>query len=46
VVRGRDEARTAWNNLARSLARELKHTGVTSNAVAAGGILPPLRGIS
>jgi 3-oxoacyl-[acyl-carrier protein] reductase len=46
VVHGRDEARTARNNLARSLARELKHSGVTSNAVAAGGILPPLRGIS
>jgi NAD(P)-dependent dehydrogenase (short-subunit alcohol dehydrogenase family) len=28
-------------NLARSLARELKHTGVTSNAIAAGGILVP-----
>lgn len=28
-------------NLARSLARDLKHTGVTSNAVAAGGILVP-----
>ncbi|GIF48000.1 NAD(P)-dependent dehydrogenase (short-subunit alcohol dehydrogenase family) [Asanoa ferruginea] len=26
-------------NLARSLARDLKHTGVTSNAIAAGGIL-------
>ena len=31
----------ARNNLARSLARELKHSGVTSNAVAAGGILTP-----
>ncbi|MDX3238580.1 SDR family NAD(P)-dependent oxidoreductase [Streptomyces sp. ME03-5709C] len=29
----------ARNTLATSLARELKHTGVTSNAVAAGGIL-------
>ncbi|MFD6274761.1 SDR family NAD(P)-dependent oxidoreductase [Streptomyces sp. NPDC060209] len=29
----------ARNNLAASLARELAHTGVTSNAVAAGGIL-------
>jgi NAD(P)-dependent dehydrogenase (short-subunit alcohol dehydrogenase family) len=29
----------ARNSLAKSLARELKHTGVTSNAVAAGGIL-------
>jgi 3-oxoacyl-[acyl-carrier protein] reductase len=28
-------------NLARSLARDLKHTGVTSNAIAAGGILVP-----
>ncbi|WP_405983340.1 SDR family NAD(P)-dependent oxidoreductase [Streptomyces sp. NBC_00872] len=31
----------ARNNLAASLARELKHTGVTSNSVAAGGILTP-----
>ncbi|MFE4369110.1 SDR family NAD(P)-dependent oxidoreductase [Streptomyces sp. NPDC056835] len=31
----------ARNNLATSLARELKHSGVTSNAVAAGGILTP-----
>lgn len=31
----------ARNNLAGSLARELKHSGVTSNAVAAGGILTP-----
>jgi NAD(P)-dependent dehydrogenase (short-subunit alcohol dehydrogenase family) len=31
----------ARNNLAASLARELKHSGVTSNAVAAGGILVP-----
>ncbi|MER8069932.1 SDR family oxidoreductase [Streptomyces sp. NPDC094034] len=31
----------ARNNLAASLARELKHSGVTSNAVAAGGILTP-----
>lgn len=31
----------ARNNLAVSLARELKHSGVTSNAVAAGGILTP-----
>jgi NAD(P)-dependent dehydrogenase (short-subunit alcohol dehydrogenase family) len=31
----------ARNNLATSLARELKHTGVTSNAIAAGGILTP-----
>ncbi|WP_405697008.1 SDR family NAD(P)-dependent oxidoreductase [Streptomyces sp. NBC_01185] len=29
----------ARDNLAASLARELAHTGVTSNAVAAGGIL-------
>ncbi|MFI7273837.1 SDR family NAD(P)-dependent oxidoreductase [Streptomyces sp. NPDC049879] len=28
-------------NLARSLARELRHTGVTSNVVVAGGILVP-----
>ncbi|WP_326560535.1 SDR family NAD(P)-dependent oxidoreductase [Micromonospora sp. NBC_01796] len=28
-------------SLARSLARELKHTGVTSNAIAAGAILVP-----
>jgi NAD(P)-dependent dehydrogenase (short-subunit alcohol dehydrogenase family) len=32
-------ANAARNNLARSLARELKHSGVTSNAVAAGSIL-------
>ncbi|WP_411129263.1 SDR family NAD(P)-dependent oxidoreductase [Streptomyces sp. x-19] len=31
----------ARNNLAISLARELKHSGVTSNAVAPGGILTP-----
>ncbi|MFD3525391.1 SDR family NAD(P)-dependent oxidoreductase [Streptomyces sp. NPDC058653] len=31
----------ARNNLAVSLARELKHSGVTSNAVAAEGILTP-----
>lgn len=31
----------ARNSLAKSLARELKNTGVTSNAVAAGGILTP-----
>ena len=31
----------ARNNVAASLARELKHTGVTSNAIAAGGILTP-----
>jgi NAD(P)-dependent dehydrogenase (short-subunit alcohol dehydrogenase family) len=31
----------ARNSLAKSLARELRHTGVTSNAVAAGGILTP-----
>ncbi|GAA1268188.1 3-oxoacyl-ACP reductase [Planotetraspora silvatica] len=31
----------ARNNLAASLARELKHSGVTSNAVAAGGVLTP-----
>ncbi|MFE2600331.1 SDR family NAD(P)-dependent oxidoreductase [Streptomyces sp. NPDC059396] len=31
----------ARDNLAASLARELKHSGVTSNAVAAGGILTP-----
>ncbi|MEU1623484.1 SDR family NAD(P)-dependent oxidoreductase [Streptomyces sp. NPDC005722] len=29
----------ARNTLAKSLARELEHSGVTSNAVAAGGIL-------
>jgi NAD(P)-dependent dehydrogenase (short-subunit alcohol dehydrogenase family) len=34
-------ANAARNNLAASLARELKHSGVTSNAVAAGGILTP-----
>ena len=28
-------------NLARSLSRDLKHTGVTSNAIAAGTILVP-----
>ncbi|WP_410812241.1 SDR family NAD(P)-dependent oxidoreductase [Micromonospora sp. 067-2] len=28
-------------NLTRSLARDLKHTGVTSNAIAAGSILVP-----
>jgi 3-oxoacyl-[acyl-carrier protein] reductase len=32
-------ANAARNNLATSLARELKHSGVTSNAIAAGGIL-------
>jgi NAD(P)-dependent dehydrogenase (short-subunit alcohol dehydrogenase family) len=31
----------ARNNLATSLARELKHSGVTSNVVAAGGIVVP-----
>ncbi|WP_371778306.1 SDR family NAD(P)-dependent oxidoreductase [Streptosporangium subroseum] len=31
----------ARNNLAASLSRELKHSGVTSNSVAAGGILTP-----
>jgi 3-oxoacyl-[acyl-carrier protein] reductase len=31
----------ARDNLARSLSRHLKHTGVTSNSVAAGGILTP-----
>ncbi|WP_062350892.1 SDR family NAD(P)-dependent oxidoreductase [Herbidospora yilanensis] len=31
----------ARNNLAASLSRELKDSGVTSNAVAAGGILTP-----
>nr|WP_042193781.1 SDR family NAD(P)-dependent oxidoreductase [Kibdelosporangium sp. MJ126-NF4]CEL20910.1 3-oxoacyl-[acyl-carrier protein] reductase [Kibdelosporangium sp. MJ126-NF4]CTQ98285.1 3-oxoacyl-[acyl-carrier protein] reductase (EC 1.1.1.100) [Kibdelosporangium sp. MJ126-NF4] len=31
----------ARNSLAKSLARDLKHTGVTSNAIAAGGILTP-----
>ncbi|MEV6868894.1 SDR family NAD(P)-dependent oxidoreductase [Streptosporangium subroseum] len=31
----------ARNNLATSLSRELKHSGVTSNSVAAGGILTP-----
>ncbi|MGV9915360.1 SDR family NAD(P)-dependent oxidoreductase [Streptomyces tendae] len=40
-------ANGARNSLAKSLARELKNTGVTSNSVAAGGILtsgnqPPL----
>jgi NAD(P)-dependent dehydrogenase (short-subunit alcohol dehydrogenase family) len=34
-------ANAARNNLASSLSRELKHSGVTSNAVAAGGILVP-----
>jgi NAD(P)-dependent dehydrogenase (short-subunit alcohol dehydrogenase family) len=34
-------ASAARNNLAASLARELKHSGVTSNAVAAGGVLIP-----
>jgi 3-oxoacyl-[acyl-carrier protein] reductase len=29
----------ARNSLVRSLARELKHTGVTSNSIVAGGIL-------
>jgi NAD(P)-dependent dehydrogenase (short-subunit alcohol dehydrogenase family) len=32
-------ANAARNNLAGSLARELRHSGVTSNAVAAGGVL-------
>ncbi|MEO3856583.1 SDR family NAD(P)-dependent oxidoreductase [Acrocarpospora sp. B8E8] len=31
----------ARNNLAASLSRDLKHSGVTSNAIAAGGILVP-----
>ncbi|MFI5612760.1 SDR family NAD(P)-dependent oxidoreductase [Amycolatopsis sp. NPDC051903] len=31
----------ARNTLAKSLARDLKNTGVTSNTVAAGGILTP-----
>ncbi|QUQ64659.1 SDR family NAD(P)-dependent oxidoreductase [Kutzneria sp. CA-103260] len=31
----------ARNALAKSLARELRHSGVTSNTVAAGGILTP-----
>ncbi|MFI9379548.1 SDR family NAD(P)-dependent oxidoreductase [Kutzneria sp. NPDC052558] len=31
----------ARNSLVKSLARELRHSGVTSNAVAAGGILTP-----
>jgi NAD(P)-dependent dehydrogenase (short-subunit alcohol dehydrogenase family) len=31
----------ARNTLVKSLSRELKHSGVTSNAVAAGGILTP-----
>ncbi|HZG03573.1 MAG TPA: SDR family oxidoreductase [Streptomyces sp.] len=31
----------ARNNLTRSLARELRHSGVTSNAVAAGGFITP-----
>jgi NAD(P)-dependent dehydrogenase (short-subunit alcohol dehydrogenase family) len=31
----------ARDNLAASLARELKHSGVTSNSVAAGGMLTP-----
>ncbi|HEX4252307.1 MAG TPA: SDR family NAD(P)-dependent oxidoreductase [Pseudonocardia sp.] len=31
----------ARDNLAASLARELRHSGITSNAVAAGGILTP-----
>jgi 3-oxoacyl-[acyl-carrier protein] reductase len=31
----------ARNSLAKSLARELKHSGVTSTALAAGGILTP-----
>ncbi|WP_433667633.1 SDR family NAD(P)-dependent oxidoreductase [Nocardia sp. CA-136227] len=34
-------ANAARNILSRSLARELKHSGVTSNAVAAGGIRTP-----
>ncbi|MFE6946457.1 SDR family NAD(P)-dependent oxidoreductase [Streptomyces chartreusis] len=34
-------ANAARSNMAVSLSRELKHTGVTSNAVAAGGILTP-----
>lgn len=34
-------ANAARNNLARSLSREVKHSGVTSNAVAAGGIRTP-----
>jgi 3-oxoacyl-[acyl-carrier protein] reductase len=36
-------ANAARNNLAASLARELKHSGVTSNAVAPGSILTPAR---
>src|SRR5258708_36472623 len=36
-------ANAARNNLAASLARELKDSGVTSNAVAAGSILTPAR---
>ncbi|HLL35860.1 MAG TPA: SDR family oxidoreductase, partial [Streptomyces sp.] len=31
----------ARNNLTRSLSRELRHSGVTSNAVAAGGFITP-----
>ena len=31
----------ARNSLAGTLARELKHSGVTSNSVAAGGVLTP-----
>jgi 3-oxoacyl-[acyl-carrier protein] reductase len=31
----------ARNNLAVSLSRELKHSGVTSNVIAAGGVLVP-----
>ncbi|WP_052847295.1 SDR family NAD(P)-dependent oxidoreductase [Streptomyces avicenniae] len=34
-------ANAARTNLAKSLARELRHTGVTSNAIVAGGILVP-----
>ncbi|MDG9704799.1 SDR family NAD(P)-dependent oxidoreductase [Streptomyces sp. DH37] len=34
-------ASAARNNLARSLAHELRHTGVTSNAIAAGGFVTP-----
>jgi NAD(P)-dependent dehydrogenase (short-subunit alcohol dehydrogenase family) len=36
-------ANAARDNLAASLARELKHSGVTSNAIAAGSILTPAR---
>ncbi|GAA2400133.1 SDR family NAD(P)-dependent oxidoreductase [Streptomyces glaucosporus] len=34
-------ASAARSALARSLARELRHTGVTSNAIAAGGFVTP-----